>query len=207
MKKAPNSVRRLLEDRGYRAVRFGETERWTPLNEVNGRLGTTEDTQVTKTGTRKQRAILTESETGKHLGTARKEAPDPAGRADGDSSEEGRTGGHKLKELKSQIQLPNVHTAAYLLAKTHMEGRDDADHEALVTTVNLTVLRAWAEGLRLTDLDAVSFRTIDKGGDLALEIEGENSSVSVPLESRSCSLKKPWDGRYSVAAISGRVGS
>lgn len=205
MEKAPNSVRRILENLGYRAVRFVEAESWKSLDEINGKLGTTDDTQVTKAGVRGQYAILREAETGKYLATAREKSPVPTGT--GSDGTEDPPDDLKLEVLKSQMRLPNTQAAAYLLAKAHMEGRDDIDHKTLVTTANLTVLKAWAEGLGLSDLDSVAFRTVENAEELALQIEGQNSSVSVPLVGRSFSLKEPWDGKYSISSVSGRVGA
>ena len=127
-------------------------------------------------------------------------------RGDAPSSRPNRTVGNPnpddLDRLQAEAELPNAQTAAYLAGTLIREQTSDTDFQALVTTANLAVLRAWDEGVDLTDLDSLGFE-IHQGEEApaSLEIVGETASVSVPIESRSYELRKPWSGFYQFSKV------
>lgn len=110
-----------------------------------------------------------------------------------------------MDRLISGAALPNARTAAYFLAMACKEKLESPDHDLLVTTANLAVLKAWDEGLSLTDLDKLTFDVEQREGESRLAIEGQGRSISVQLKPRTLSIEVPWDGMYSAATVAGRV--
>jgi hypothetical protein len=203
-----SSVRFVLKRLGYKEIRPVETDEWRCLDEVGDRYGTTNETQIQKPRAGQEFASLTDLESGECIAKARKKRPEGACSktisSDGTTMDTAHDSDcHELNRLKSHTALPNAHTAAYLLAMAGKEKLKNPDHEALVTSANLAVLKAWDIGLRLTDLDKLTFDGCQREGESRLEIKGQERSISIQVKPRSFSLEEPWDGMYSAATVAG----
>lgn len=208
MPKEANNVRYILEQCGYQAVQPVDADEWKSLEEVSDHYGTTDDTRIRKPGAGEEYATLTDIESGERLAKVRENRPEAT--CSETTLSEGTTEGtindldrSEVNRLRSGIGLPNVQTAAYLLAMVAKEKLNSPNHEALVTSANLAVLVAWDDGLRLTDLDMLNFNLQQQEGESRLEIERHEQSVSVQVKPRSFSLEEPWNGMYSVATVAG----
>lgn len=206
------NIRFILDRLGYQEIRPHDADRWKSLDEVGDRYGTTDDTNIEKTSAGKEYFALTNIESGRRVALARKKRPNEGAAelnhsesTDSDECSPDRLDQLEFDRLESVTALPNTHTAAYLLAMACKEKLKNPDYEALVTSANLAVLKAWDEGLRLTDLDKLIFRLEEQKGGPRLEIEGQDRSISVQVKPRSFSLEEPWDGTYSAATVGGRL--
>lgn len=205
------NVRFILDRLGYQEIRPHDANQWKSLDEVGDRYGTTDDTNIEKPSAGEEYASLTNVKSGRRVALVRKKRPNESSTepSPSESTDSNKCASDQLEpdRLESSTALPNTYTASYLLAMACKEKLESPDHEALVTSANLAVLKAWDEGLRLTDLDQLIFRLEEQKGEPRMEIEGRDRFISVQVKPRSFSLEEPRDGTYSAATVGGRVGT
>lgn len=190
---ANQEVKTILEDRGYDEYRPRAAFGWRPLAEMNGRYGTTDETKIEETGGEGERARLIDRGTGDVVAEARSRPADVDLGAVKEEIEDTQD------RLQSYADRPNVNVATYLVI---LYGRDkptieleDIGLQRLVHSAGWAVLRAFDEGLDLSNLDDVKFQIQKKDGGHLVRIEVDGEHVTVPVTTWGTAPNIHYDGK------------
>lgn len=196
-----NSVAKILRHLGHTEVRPVASDHWVPLSEVSGRYGTTDDVKVLISHKESDHICLIDPHTEDLLAEAREGSKKACASHEDEDDGSDTDSAEDLDRLRDKMTCPNVQTVAFLAQLALRRVIDGSPHhKRLVTAANLAALKAWDEGLELTDLDQIQFNT-SEAEPPRIVIEDSSSSVSVGLRSRPYVLEEPWGGNYDFAKV------